>query len=301
LRFLEQDVTSEGEMSERVLSLCDVLEQELVCIEGEGKLREGSDEYTRFLNGVDAEYVALKRAHREAVDTGEAERRRMDRLLRMLREKKRSALCFSGGGIRSATFCLGVLQGMAHQKPIRRFDYLSTVSGGGYIGSWLSSWLADGGNGSGSRTVEDVEDALKAPPGKKLDGELPQVSILREFSNYLSPRLGLLSADTWTLASTVFRNMFLNWLILVPLLAVALLVPYLALAATKAMHLLPQAGLYFLIASGFGCAARAVRNIGKNLPSMVSRRGCGYRVYLTTVLAPVVASAILMNAGWIGL
>src|SRR6476660_2007149 len=33
----------------------------------------------------------------------------------------RSALCFSGGGIRSATFGLGVLQGLAHQGLLTKF------------------------------------------------------------------------------------------------------------------------------------------------------------------------------------
>src|ERR1044071_4290566 len=48
-----------------------------------------------------------------------------------------NALCLSGGGIRSATFGLGVLQGLARLKVLPTFQYLSTVSGGGYIGSWL--------------------------------------------------------------------------------------------------------------------------------------------------------------------
>src|SRR5215469_17904673 len=52
----------------------------------------------------------------------------------------RSALCISGGGIRSATFALGALQGLADLGILEHFDYLSTVSGGGYIGSWLSAW-----------------------------------------------------------------------------------------------------------------------------------------------------------------
>src|SRR5204863_2877800 len=47
----------------------------------------------------------------------------------------RTALCLSGGGIRSATFGLGVLQGLAKYGLLQHFDYLSTVSGGGYVGS----------------------------------------------------------------------------------------------------------------------------------------------------------------------
>src|SRR3984893_11714450 len=51
--------------------------------------------------------------------------------------EKRGALCISGGGIRSATFGLGVLQGLARCGFLGKFHYLSTVSGGGYIGSLL--------------------------------------------------------------------------------------------------------------------------------------------------------------------
>ena len=51
-----------------------------------------------------------------------------------------SALCLSGGGIRSASFNLGLLQGLAQAGLLDSFDYLSTVSGGGYIGGWLNAW-----------------------------------------------------------------------------------------------------------------------------------------------------------------
>jgi hypothetical protein len=66
-----------------------------------------------------------------------------------------AALCLSGGGIRSAAFGLGVIQALASYPPsvvpdkashptprmddcerslLAKFHYLSTVSGGGYIG-----------------------------------------------------------------------------------------------------------------------------------------------------------------------
>lgn len=47
----------------------------------------------------------------------------------------RIGLALSGGGIRSATFCLGLLRGLAQRGVLKRFDYLSTVSGGGYVGA----------------------------------------------------------------------------------------------------------------------------------------------------------------------
>jgi hypothetical protein len=60
----------------------------------------------------------------------------------------RIGLALSGGGIRSATFCLGVLQALAGRKWIRKLDYLSTVSGGGYVGGFLGrmftrEWVKD--------------------------------------------------------------------------------------------------------------------------------------------------------------
>ena len=50
-----------------------------------------------------------------------------------------AGLAFSGGGIRSATFGLGVLQALKEKHLLEKFDYLSSVSGGGYISAWLSA------------------------------------------------------------------------------------------------------------------------------------------------------------------
>ena len=56
-------------------------------------------------------------------------------------QPERSALCLSGGGIRSAIFGLGVLQGLARKNLLGQFDFLSTVSGGGFVGGWLTAWI----------------------------------------------------------------------------------------------------------------------------------------------------------------
>lgn len=53
-------------------------------------------------------------------------------------------VAFSGGGIRSATFCLGVIQALARKRLLGKIDYLSTVSGGGYLGSFYGAWLNRG-------------------------------------------------------------------------------------------------------------------------------------------------------------
>ena len=86
-------------------------------------------------------------------------------------ERPLVGLAISGGGIRSATFALGVLESLKRARLLARFDYLSTVSGGGYIGAWLSancrarspSWLDPDADWSDS------------------------IAHLRRYSNYLSP------------------------------------------------------------------------------------------------------------------
>src|SRR5436190_22551042 len=54
-------------------------------------------------------------------------------------EQNQAALCLSGGGIRSAAFSLGVLEALAQKGFLSGFHYLSTVSGGGFIGGLLAA------------------------------------------------------------------------------------------------------------------------------------------------------------------
>jgi len=132
-------------------------------------------------------------------------------------------VAFSGGGIRSATFNLGVLQALAKLKILRHVDYLSTVSGGGYIGSWLNAMIQRSAGG-----IADVEAGLN--PENQKTNSLPQKAIayLRSYSNYLTPKVGLLSADTWSLAAIWFRNTLLNLTILVAGVAALILAARLA-------------------------------------------------------------------------
>jgi len=127
-------------------------------------------------------------------------------------------LALSGGGIRSATFNLGVLQGLARLRLLRRFDYLSTVSGGGYIGGFLSALIHREGQGR----AENIEASLS---GRDADGEAEHYAVrfLRAHSNYLTPKVGLLSADTMTAVAIYVRNLVLNLLLLVATLACLLL------------------------------------------------------------------------------
>lgn len=137
-------------------------------------------------------------------------------------EKSSIGLAFSGGGIRSATFNLGVLQALAQAKLLHAFDYLSTVSGGGYIGGWLMGWMHHEGCGIGRIEEELASKAYS----ESAPGERPEVHFLRDYSNYLTPRKGILTADFWAFVCSYLRNTILNLMILLLSLLALLLVPY---------------------------------------------------------------------------
>ncbi|HTG15135.1 MAG TPA: family 16 glycoside hydrolase, partial [Blastocatellia bacterium] len=141
-------------------------------------------------------------------------------------QKQLVGLAFSGGGIRSATFNLGILQSLARMKLLSKFDYLSTVSGGGYIGSWLMAWIK-------RSRIKDVRAGLRPERGKQPgDDEPQQIHFLRRFSNYLTPKLGWLGADMWTVITIYIRNVVLNFIVLGAAFALVLLVPrWIALGA----------------------------------------------------------------------
>lgn len=149
-------------------------------------------------------------------------------------------LAFSGGGIRSAIFNLGIIQALADRRLLSRFHYLSTVSGGGYIGSWLSALIHRSGEGHVGR----IESALAATPENfqeraarcglkdealaRLAGEASYaIQYLRRYASYLTPRTGVLGLDTLTGVAIYLRNLQLNFSILFLSFIALLLVPYL--------------------------------------------------------------------------
>ena len=178
--------------------------------------------------------------------------------IHQLREP-RTALCISGGGIRSATFALGVIQRLAALGVLPQFDYLSTVSGGGYIGSWLSSYARRNAEGMSGVAKELTGAPSTADP---LKPEVDPLCWLRSFSNYLTPRLGLLSGDTWAFVASYLRNLILNWLVFVPLLIALLAVPRLSIAFLHTDHdtawFASLAAVLFIVATAVLAYARPV-------------------------------------------
>ena len=143
-------------------------------------------------------------------------------------------LAFSGGGIRSATLNLGILQGLAEYGLLKRVDYLSTVSGGGYIGGWLTSWIKRSG-------LDAVVKGLRGKTWTAATPEPKEISFLRSYSNYLTPRKGALSADTWTMIAIYIRNLILILTVLLLALAAVMLIPRLFLLLSEVTNS-PSAG-----------------------------------------------------------
>ena len=136
-----------------------------------------------------------------------------------------AGLSFSGGGIRSGTFAVGFIQGLASMGLLKRLDYLSTVSGGGYAGAWLAAWLKrEGGdptNVERQLTPSRVDQARAnrefLNPDEVVDEEPQPLRHLRSYSSYMFPRPGLLSVDTWTVILIWARNVSINLLMILPL------------------------------------------------------------------------------------
>lgn len=102
-------------------------------------------------------------------------------------------LALSGGGIRSATFCFGVMRALAYRKLLLRFDLLSTVSGGGYIGATVGSLFHRAANGDEARGVEEaINGQFPSPDGSDKPGGEKSTSWflwwLRANGRYLIPR-----------------------------------------------------------------------------------------------------------------
>jgi hypothetical protein len=189
-----------------------------------------------------------------------------------LEEKnKNSAICFSGGGVRSATFCLGALQALAEKRWLDGFHYMSSVSGGGYIASWLSSWIARE-DGDTAKVLDQIAPARKKPKDRPAAPEPLQVRRLRAYSNYLSPVHGM-SIDLITLIATFMRNLALHWLVLLPLLGAIVMMPRIMLAITiLSRQSMSREWFWPLQCVAAISAGAGFVNILRNLPSYSTRQ-----------------------------
>jgi len=242
---------------------------------------------------------------------------RLAAMYQRLHQVRPRALCLSGGGIRSGTFCLGILQGMARHDLLDCFNYLSTVSGGGYIGSWLTAWIHRHPEGLKGVT----EELANAEPKNKIDPDPPPIRYLRKYSNFITPKVGLLTADTWTFIAIYLRNLFLNWLVFIPLLLAVLLLPRFIVAVTLAqpqpdkeiwiLNLLGSNlyvyGRHFFLVVGLGLGVWALAYMIFNRPGLREelrqrspywRSQSTQRGFLLYCLLPLVGSAFCLTTYW---
>lgn len=302
------------------LPLSEILLEEYYAIHGKDK----QDELQKELNEHAFKEEYFPKPGDSSDEKQEKEKKRLkneDERLKIIFEaihnlqkdnKGRSALCLSGGGIRSATFCLGVIQGMARKNLLDKFDYLSTVSGGGYIGGWLTAWIKRNGSDEVYTKLElyekvkgntaDNPDKLKTAPEPK------EITHLRAYSNLLTPKVGLLSVDTWTLIAIYLRNLFLNWLVLVPFVLAVLLIPRIyASLINKNFGIAWLNTNYdvlssFILGLGLIFGALALAYISSNRPSIRGFKDKDEPVnFKRNFLCPLLISVFLLTIGraWI--
>lgn len=129
-------------------------------------------------------------------------------------------LALSGGGIRSAAFCLGALQALDLTSVLKKVDYLSTVSGGGYIGTCMTAAMQFNGG--------------KFPFPSKLERkEPPSLQHIRDTSNYLFPNGPF---DLFRNAAIYMRGLIANFIIVAAFLFLAAAVTMLANPTATALE-----------------------------------------------------------------
>jgi hypothetical protein len=157
-------------------------------------------------------------------------------------------LALSGGGIRSATFCLGVVQVLVARGLFKDFDYLSTVSGGGYTGSFITARVGGGEN--------------LAELGNPYGPDTAPVRHIRQNAKYLS---AVDLKQRWLMVTGTMAGLLLNWTAPLCVLAAAAWI-------NTAFH--PSAETWLVAAGGF-CGLTAVLMI---LYGVALRFGAGARV-----------------------
>ncbi|HEX6741413.1 MAG TPA: patatin-like phospholipase family protein [Sphingomicrobium sp.] len=173
-----------------------------------GRAREQSLDYVEWTSSVrDFEQREIERRRRSR---GKTSGGWQDPGKKLTLASDLTGLALSGGGVRSAAACLGAIQALHVHGRLDQFDYLSTVSGGGYAGACLALAQADISGGK-YPFGEDVRDSQC-------------VSHLRDYSNYLMPRSRSLGRNLADGAVIVLRGLVANTICVLPFLLAAVLV-----------------------------------------------------------------------------
>lgn len=188
-------------------------------------------------------------------------------------------LAFSGGGIRSATFCLGVQQVLVEKGLMPDVDYLSTVSGGGYTGSFITRQVGQFGG------WPDVG----APDGP----DTQPVQAVRQQARFLRTS-GLM--DVWEKLVTFTAGTLLNWSVpFVVLILLALF--FLKQQGVSADGALPLIGTALAALVVVLVLSLLLQKAKKKLPDWAVRRPD----HLALVLSLLTAALLWLAKDWTGL
>ena len=183
-------------------------------------------------------------------------------------------LAFSGGGIRSATFCLGVAQVLADKGLLRQVDFLSTVSGGGYTGSFLTARLGAGAE----------EKDVAGPHGPD---PLPVREIRRRAKYLMAYSLW----ESWGMVTATVAGMVFNWI--VPLVLLLVLAALASLGNPGG-----AAWMITTIAGGVAVVVAALAYFGAMRTSERAAKTAGWAFTLFTMLTALAGIGWALDAGF---
>jgi predicted acylesterase/phospholipase RssA len=159
-----------------------------------------------------------------AAQAGSDARAEAEPIMRPTANSSLVGLALSGGGIRSASFCLGALQALDKAGVLKNVDYLSTVSGGGYIGTSLSAAM--------TRSKGDFPFS-----GSLTQDEPYPVQHIRNHSNYLFPQ-GII--NIFYNVAIYLRGLLANGLLVLPWLLFFAAITIFLKPDTESLHISVQ-------------------------------------------------------------
>jgi hypothetical protein len=215
---------------------------------------------------ADATIDAINQTEAQAV-----QERRTHHQVQAPEGKNGVGLALSGGGIRSASFCLGVLQVLAARRLLKDVDFLSTVSGGGYTGSFLTTRLGAG------QPHHDVAGPYGPDPGP--------IRYLRQHAKFLA---AVDLKQSWSMVTATLAGMLLNWTAPLLLIAIAALA---AIGYWKTFRPAPWPTV-LAISSGVMIAALV-------LYCWLMRKRRGPALFSGSLLATLVAITAFLGVCWL--
>ena len=204
-----------------------------------------NQEFDKVFEAEISEWVAKNRKYRSSNSEDGAEYKDLQGVDHPDPRNELVGMAMSGGGTRSAVFNLGVAQALAQYGLMNQVDYMSTISGGGYLGSSLTSLCAedlpydtqDSENGPSrlDMTKDRFPYAFPGPLAQPPEGnntspevhglESPATRHVREYARLLIPGSGIFHMETWTTISRYLVSTFALWVLFLLPMASAILLP----------------------------------------------------------------------------